>query len=145
METKIKEHCGNCKFFKPYEHEVEDYEHTCGFCRRYPPVLWAKPEVSDAPEQWSQPRVEAHIDYCGEWKILDNPIQNNISEDNSIYALGFSSRVFSILRINKVIKVKDLLKLSAMDLLKFNHFGRKCLFEVSEKLEKNGLKLCMTN
>ena len=74
----------------------------------------------------------------GSINIEENTIINLHTE---IYDLDISVRLFNILKINKLIKLGDIIKLTKKDFLRFRNFGGNSLLELEELLDTYGLKL----
>lgn len=128
------ESCAKCKFFK------QDSKHTyiVGICRRNPPTVkdWHTsyfPEVGDI--------------WCGEFKWSDNAIkefhQNEANKilDKDIKLLELTLRANNCLRCSNINTIGDLIKWSKFDLLEVPNLGRKSCAEISDMLERKGLKL----
>lgn len=80
-----------------------------------------------------------------ELRLADIPPVDVLLEGASIDELDFSIRTYNCLRRAGIQTVKDLVNCTEEDLLKIRNFGRKCVKEVKDRLEREGLHLFDSN
>jgi DNA-directed RNA polymerase alpha subunit len=73
-------------------------------------------------------------------KLPKELLEKEVWKLESQKVLGTSVRLYNILTNMGITSVKDMIELSINDFMRQRHFGNKCLKELKEIYEYNGLK-----
>lgn len=78
--------------------------------------------------------------------VTNAPERNHLSDVfyTPVRELGLSVRAMNVLKLNDIVTILDIVKLTRVDLIKMHNAGRKTLFEIEDYLAQYGLHLGMT-
>lgn len=133
--AEIKQACGNCRFWE----KDEDSETGQGHCRRYPPVVQPMEGVTYPNSEWPHTNTE---EWCGEWS-MGTISASGVGLDQPVETLEMNVRAMNAFRSYGVVTLRDLVRLTENELLRYPGFGKTCLRLTKEALKARGLWLGM--